>query len=163
MEEIADRRLAIFGALEAGHVDFRRIVDRFDRAFRHRNADQHPGDRLHHRLGDEPVAIGPAVLIMLEQNLVVPGDQQTGDGIARQIFSQGRRLAAIRIADVGRRTFEGPWRGGALDPPRRIGFIEMAECTDAIFRFKRVAGLNRKRAIGDRKTFRGSIKLGIRT
>src|SRR5216683_4734940 len=90
--------------------------------------------------------IGSAVLIMLEQNLIILRDQQTGDGIARQIFRQRRSISPIRIAEFGLRTFEHPWRRGALDPPRRIDFIEMAERADAIFGLIRVAGLNRERA-----------------
>jgi hypothetical protein len=35
---------------------------------------------------------------------------------------------AGRIANIDLRTLEHPWRGGAPDPPRRINFIEMAEC-----------------------------------
>ena len=85
MQQVADRRPAIFGALESRHIGLRRIVDRFDRAFGNGDADQHSRDRFHHRLRNQPVAIGPSVLIMLEQNPVVLGDQQTGDRIARQI------------------------------------------------------------------------------
>ncbi|WP_423968955.1 hypothetical protein [Bradyrhizobium sp.] len=76
---------------------------------------------------------------MLEQNLVVFRNQQAGDRVAREIFSQGWWLSMIVISNVGRRTFEGPWRSGTLDPPRRINLVKMAEYTDAIFWFVRVA------------------------
>jgi hypothetical protein len=42
----------------------------------------HAGDRLGHRLRKQPVAIAPAILIVLAQNLIVLGDQEAGDRIA---------------------------------------------------------------------------------
>jgi hypothetical protein len=44
VQEIADRRLAVFAALETGHIGFGGVVDRFDRAFRDCDANQYAGD-----------------------------------------------------------------------------------------------------------------------
>src|SRR5947199_6491660 len=99
---------------------------------------------------------------MLEQDTVVLGDQQTRDRITRQIVGHRRAIAPIGVPDLRLRALEHPWRGGALDPPRRIDFIKMAERADTVFRFVWIAGLNRKRRVGNRKTFGSSVAFGIR-
>jgi hypothetical protein len=122
----------------------------------------HRGAR-EHRLRNQAVAIGPAILIVLAKNVVVLGDQQASDGIARQIVQYGRAIAPIVIANVRLRPLEKPWCGGALDPMRRIDLIKMAVSADAILQFMRLAGLNGERVIGNRKPLRGTVKLGVRT
>ena len=162
MQEIADRRPAVLAALEFRHVHVGGVVDRLDRAFRNRDADQDSHDRFHHRLGNQPVAVGPAVLIMLEQDLLIPGNQEAGNGIARKVFGQGGGAARISIAKVDCRARERPGRGGACDPPRRIDLVEMAECTDAIFRLVWIAlesGTQRSRYW---KALGRSVAFGVR-
>ena len=82
MQQVADRRLAVFRALEARHIRLCSIIDRFDRAIADRDPNQHRGDRLCHRLRDEPIAIGPSILVMLTEDLVVLGDQQACNRVA---------------------------------------------------------------------------------
>ena len=160
MQEIADRRPAIFGSAEARHIGLGRVVDRFDRAFGNRDADQQAGDRLDHRLGNKPVAVGPAVLVMLEQDLVVLGDQETGDGIAREVAGH---FSPKRIGQFRRRALERPRYGGALHLPRRIDVIDMGERADAIAWLPRIALPSGLYGIGDRISCRGAVELGVGT
>ncbi len=162
MEQVEDRGPAVFAAFEPRDIGLRRVVDRFDRALGNGNADQYPRDRFGDRLGNEPIAICPPVLVMFKENLVVPCDQKAGDGIARQIFDQRRLASPEPIANIDSRPFERPWRFGARNPPGRIDFIEMAERANTILWLIGIAGLNRKRTIGNWKAFSGSIELGIR-
>jgi len=83
MQQVANWRLAVFRVLKARHIRLCRIIDRFDRALADSDPNQHRGDRLRHRLRNEPVAIGPPILVMLEEYLVVLGDQQACNRIAR--------------------------------------------------------------------------------
>jgi hypothetical protein len=136
MQEITDRRPAIFGSAEARHIDLGRVVDRFDRTFGNRDADQQAGDRLDHRLGNKPVAVCPAVLVMLEQDLVVLGDQETGDGIACEVAGH---FSPKRIGQFRRCALERPRYGDTLHLPRRIDVIDMSESADAIAWLPRIA------------------------
>src|SRR5258707_13397679 len=162
MQQVTDRRYAIFRAFEPGDIGLRRIVHRFDRAFCDGGANQHASDRLGHGLRNQPVAIDPAILIILTKNLVVLGDQQAGDGIARQIVRYGRATTPVVIANFRLRPFERPWYSSALDAMRWIDFVEMAVGADTILRLVWLAGLNRQRAIGNRKPRRGAVMLGVR-
>jgi hypothetical protein len=96
---------------------------------------------------------------MLEEYPVVPGDQQAGYWIARQVLCQGGLAAVKIVTDVRRRALEHPWSSRPLDPPRRIDFVEVAVRADAIFQFMGIAWLNRERsAIG---SLRGAITIGV--
>ena len=107
VQEVADRRRPVFAAAKARHVSLGRIRDRLDRALGHGDADQHADDRLHHRLRDQTVAVGAPVLIALEQDAVVAGDQQAGDGISRQIVVRRRSPAVEGVIDIRRFAGEG--------------------------------------------------------
>jgi len=78
---------------------------------------------------------------MLDEYLVVLGDQQASNRIARQVFYYRRSLAPKIIADLRLRALEHPRDSRALDPMCRIDFIEMAVGADAIFYFIGVARL----------------------
>jgi hypothetical protein len=58
-------------------------------------------------LRDQTVAVGAPVLVALEQDAVVAGDQQAGDGISRQIVVRRRSPAVKGVVDIGRFTGEG--------------------------------------------------------
>ena len=81
MQEIADRGGTVLAALETGHIHLGQVIDGFDRAVGNGDADQQARDRFDHRLRDEPVAVGSAILVVLKQNLIVACDQEAGDGI----------------------------------------------------------------------------------
>jgi hypothetical protein len=85
-----DRRPAVLGSPEAGYISIRSIIDRLDCSFGDCDTDQQPGDGFDHRLGCETVAIGSSILMMLEEDLVVLGDQQAGDRIARDTSGANR-------------------------------------------------------------------------
>ena len=161
MKQIPDRCLAVLRTLEAGNVNVRRVVNGFDCPFRDGNAKQRCSDRLRHGLGNEPVAISASILIMLEEYLIILDDEQSRDGIARQIFYWRRLIASIRIADVRLRTLESRRYGGTPDPSRRKDLIEVAIGTDAIFKLVRVAGLPCQGGIGNRIALCGTIAPGF--
>ena len=81
MQEVADWRFAVFAAPEPGHISFDRIVDRSDCPVGNGNADQDAHDRLDHRLRKQPVPVGSRILIVLEENAVVFGDEEACDRI----------------------------------------------------------------------------------
>jgi hypothetical protein len=114
-----------------------------------------------HRQGDEPVTVGPIVLIVLEEGVIVLGDQKPGHGISRQIVSQRRWAPMKPVANVGRRAFEHPWRGGTLDLPRPVKVIEVSERADAISRFPRLTFPPSAQNPGDRVAFICSVQLCI--
>ena len=64
---------------------------------------------------------------MLEENSVVLGNEQAGDGIARQVRLQRGSVAVEAVANIGGRALECPGRRGTFDAARRKEFIEMAE------------------------------------
>src|SRR5205085_2808997 len=96
------------------------------------------------------------ILIVLAKYLAVLDNQQTGDWNARQVVHYER-------ANVHLRPLEDPWCRRPLDPVRRTNFIKMTVSADAILPLMRLAGLNTERGIGDRKSLRCTIKLGVRT
>src|SRR6516164_5463987 len=100
---------------------------------------------------------------MLAEDLVVLGDQQTGNGIARKVFCQRRPIAAKIIADVHRQAFEHPRCSRAPDAMRWEDFVEVAVGADAIFYLMGLTGLVSQRQIGNRVPLCGSIKLGVWT
>src|SRR6516165_7595948 len=100
---------------------------------------------------------------MLAEDLVVLGDQEAGNGIARKVFCQRRPIAAKIIADVHRRAFEHPRYSRAPDAMRWEDFVEVAVGADAIFYLMGLAGLMSQRAIGNRIVLCGSIELGVWT
>ena len=88
VKKIADRGSAVLAVLEAWNVSLGQIIDRFDRTVGNGDAHQQAGDRLHHRLRNETVAVGPPILVMLEQDLIVPGDHFGMDGHLRIGFGE---------------------------------------------------------------------------
>src|SRR5258708_27497032 len=97
---------------------------------------------------------------MFEQDLIVFGDQKTGDRIAGEII--GHALSK-RIGDVGRRALELPWGRGVLDRAGRKQLRVMAEGADAIFGLQRVSRYEAERGIADRIVFGGTVIFGPRT
>jgi hypothetical protein len=89
--------------------------------------------------------------------------KETGDGIAGQIFRDRRSISLVLVVSVGFGMLEIPWRRGAADLSGRKDLVGVAERADAIVWRQRIAGRITKRGIGDRKAFRGAVKLGIRT
>ena len=83
MQQVANWRLAVFRVLKARHIRLRRTIDRFNHALADGDPNQHRRDRLRHRLRKEPIAIGPPILVILAEYLVILGDQQTRNRIAR--------------------------------------------------------------------------------
>ena len=160
MQEIADRRPAIFGSPKSRHVGFGRVVDRFDRAVGDGKANQKAGDRLDHRLRNEAVAVGPAVLVMLKENLIVLGDQQSRDRIAREVAGH---FSPKRFGKCRRCALEPPGHCSTLHLPRRIDVVDVGESADAIGRLPRIALPSGPHGIGNGVFRRSTIALGIGT
>src|SRR5262249_23529745 len=110
----------------------------------------------------QPVPIGAAVLVALNQNQIVLGDQQTRHRIARQILCKRSAAALVLVADIRRRPLERPGRCGASNMTRRKYLVEVTECADAIFRRCRIAGLVDPPAVLDRVVLGRTVKLGAR-
>jgi hypothetical protein len=75
VQQRADRRLAVFGAGDIGHVGSGRFIERADFPVFDRDAEQHRRDDLSHRMADKAIAVGTGVTVMLEQNFLARGDQ----------------------------------------------------------------------------------------
>ena len=75
VQQRADWGLPELGVGEFGDIGLSEIVDGVDRSVLQRDADQQRGDGLGHRLRCHPIVLGSCVLIVLEQDGVVFGDQ----------------------------------------------------------------------------------------
>ena len=115
VQQVADGSRAGSGAGQAGDVIGGRFVDRADGALGYGDAEQHGGDRLGHGLREQAITVRAAVLVVLEQDGVVVRDQQSGDGIAREVVGQ-RVSGAAEI--IGERQFV--WRACAAPTGVRI-------------------------------------------
>src|SRR5215813_5918795 len=139
MEEIPDWGHPVLRTLEARHIGFGFVVDRFNRPLGDRNPDQYAHDRFDHRLRYESIMVRPTILIAFEQDLIFLAHQQAGDGIARHVVGQGILSPANSISNLAKRAFEHPWLRGAIDLASRIERIKVAERANAVLRLPRIA------------------------
>ena len=142
-----------------GHVRRGEIVDRADAPLGDRDPDQHRRDRLGHRPRREPIAVGPRVLVALDEDRLVAGDQEPGRRVARQIVVEAEGLPLVLVAQRGlgrgpreRRRFRGP-----MDRCAREDLVLVA------LRADQERDAEEGRAVAERIALAGAVLVGIRS
>ena len=82
---MSERRAAVLGVSERGHVGPGQIVYRTDEVLSDREPDQHGRDRLGHRKRREAMPIRPRILIALNEDGVTTRNQESGGRVAREV------------------------------------------------------------------------------
>ena len=134
LQQVAQRRAPVLGSGEPGHVRRGGIVDRADATLRDGDPDQHRRDRLGHRPRREPVAVGPRVLVALDEDRLVAGDQQPGRRVPRQVVVEAEGLPLVLVAQrrLGRGPRERRRVRGPADHVRREDLVLVALRADQI-------------------------------